>query len=66
MYVCICNAVNETTLREAVSDGAQNVRDVRNSHGVGNQCGKCVCHAAEIIKQAKIDTNLMDQLATAV
>ena len=57
MYVCICHGVNEKDLREAVDNGAQTVRDVRRSHGVGSQCGKCVCHAAKVIKEAKAELN---------
>jgi bacterioferritin-associated ferredoxin len=53
MYVCICNAVNEKAIHQAVVEGAQNVRDVRRSLDVGSQCGQCVRHAHEVIEQAK-------------
>jgi bacterioferritin-associated ferredoxin len=53
MYVCICNAVNEKSIQQAVAEGAQNVRDVRRCLGVGSQCGQCVRHAHEVIEQAK-------------
>jgi bacterioferritin-associated ferredoxin len=53
MFVCICNAVNEKSIQQAVSEGAQNVRDVRRSLNVGSQCGKCVRQAHEVIEQAK-------------
>lgn len=53
MFVCICNAVNEKAIQQAVSEGAQNVRDVRRSLNVGSQCGQCVRQAHEVIEQAK-------------
>lgn len=53
MFVCICHAVNEKAIQQAVSEGAQSVRDVRRSLNVGSQCGQCVRHAFEVIEQAK-------------
>jgi len=53
MFVCICNAVNEKAIQQAVADGAQSVRDVRRSLNVGSQCGQCVRQAHEVIEQAK-------------
>ncbi len=40
-------------IQQAVSEGAQNVRDVRRSLNVGSQCGQCVRQAHEVIEQAK-------------
>jgi bacterioferritin-associated ferredoxin len=53
MYVCICNAVNEKDIQQAVADGAQSVRDLRRCLDVGSQCGQCVRHAHEVIEHAK-------------
>lgn len=53
MYVCICNAVNEKAIHQAVSDGAKSVRDIRKCLNVGSQCGQCVRHAHKVIEEAK-------------
>ena len=53
MFVCICHAVNEKAIQQAVAEGAQNVRDVRRSLNVGSQCGQCVRQAHEVIEQAR-------------
>ncbi len=53
MYVCICHAVNEKAIQQAVSDGATSVRDVRRYLNLGSQCGQCVRQAHEVIEQAK-------------
>jgi bacterioferritin-associated ferredoxin len=53
MYVCICHAVNEKAIHQAVAEGAKNVRDVRRCLDLGSQCGQCVRHAHEVIEQAK-------------
>ncbi|MFT4763538.1 MAG: bacterioferritin-associated ferredoxin [Oleispira sp.] len=53
MYVCICHAVNEKAIHQAVAEGAKNVRDVRRCLDLGSQCGQCVRQAHEVIEQAK-------------
>jgi bacterioferritin-associated ferredoxin len=53
MFVCICHAINEKTIEQAVAEGAQSVRDLRRQLNVGSQCGQCVRHAHEVIEQAK-------------
>ncbi len=41
MYVCICKAVTERAIREAVQDGTITVRGLREELGCTGQCGKC-------------------------
>lgn len=50
MYVCICNALNENTVREAArkSKGSQNAIKVYEALGVRPQCGMCLCDAQDI------------------
>lgn len=51
MYVCVCKAVTESRIRRAVAEGAvSSLRDLRNSHGLGTGCGKCVPQAHEFLK----------------
>ena len=42
MYVCICNAINERTVRSALDEGAHNAGAVFARNGCAPQCGKCV------------------------
>lgn len=41
MYVCLCQAVKETDVRQALADGAQDVEDLAERLGVGTGCGCC-------------------------
>jgi bacterioferritin-associated ferredoxin len=41
MYVCICNAVAESAISEAVADGASSLEALRARLGVGAGCGSC-------------------------
>ncbi len=51
MYVCVCKGVTERAVREAVYQGADRMRDLKETLGVTGQCGKCACHAKEILDQ---------------
>ena len=42
MYVCVCNAITEDQLRQAIAAGAKNLDDLREALGLGDQCGKCL------------------------
>lgn len=57
MFVCICHAVNEKAIQQAVSEGAESLRDLRRSLNVGTQCGQCVRQAHEVIEEAKALAN---------
>ena len=66
MYVCLCKGVTDTQIRAAAADGACSLRDVRERLGVASQCGKCVPHAAEILREARLDGNSGEPLLRAV
>lgn len=50
MYVCLCKAVTDSQIKQAVEDGAQSFREVRDSLGVATVCGSCACAAKELVK----------------
>ena len=52
MYICICNAVTESRIRQAVTDGARSLRDLSYSTGCSTQCGRCVGTARELLDDA--------------
>ena len=41
MYVCLCNAVPEAEVREAVAAGARDVDALTEALGVCSGCGTC-------------------------
>ncbi|MFL6082279.1 MAG: bacterioferritin-associated ferredoxin [Mycobacterium sp.] len=41
MYVCLCLAVTNETVREAVAAGATTSNQVAEACGAGSQCGRC-------------------------
>jgi bacterioferritin-associated ferredoxin len=52
MYICICHAVNDSAIREAVNEGVSSFRDLSTRTGCGTQCGSCIQLAREVMDQA--------------
>ncbi len=52
MYVCVCHAVTERQIHHAVKHGAKTVKHLKESLGVGSECGKCVSCAKACLKAA--------------
>ncbi|MBU43512.1 MAG: hypothetical protein CMN76_09855 [Spirochaetaceae bacterium] len=50
MFVCICKAVNDKSIRRAVDEGARCIEDLEQDLGVGSSCGRCRVHAEAVIK----------------
>lgn len=55
MYVCICRAVTDKQLQEAISQGTNNLRDLTRQLGVVSSCGKCGRCVREILQQYRQD-----------
>lgn len=51
MFVCVCNAVNDRQIREAVREGACTMRELRLQLGVSANCGKCGKCAYQILQE---------------
>ena len=45
MIVCVCKAVSDRHIRNAVKGGAASLRDLTRELGVGTCCGKCLPEA---------------------
>lgn len=41
MYVCICNGISDSQVKEAINAGAKRWNDVHAFHGCEPCCGKC-------------------------
>jgi bacterioferritin-associated ferredoxin len=59
MYVCVCNAVTEKQVYEAIDNGAKTLKALSKQLDVGKQCGACVSCAKECLStSAKQQTTL--------
>ncbi|PKM22192.1 MAG: (2Fe-2S)-binding protein [Gammaproteobacteria bacterium HGW-Gammaproteobacteria-14] len=52
MYICLCKGVTDGQIRAAVSSGCDTLKSLRSGLGVGSQCGKCMVHAADLIRHS--------------
>lgn len=52
MYVCVCNAVTDSDIRNAVDEGVRNMKQLKRTTACSNTCGSCRAEAAEILQQA--------------
>ena len=61
MYVCVCNAVSDRDIIEAIRDGAENLEHIQERLGASTGCGTCRDFTEQLI-----DRTLADDLAYAV
>jgi len=51
VYVCICNAVTERDIRDAIEGGARGLEDLRDRLLVATCCGACEDTASACLSQ---------------
>lgn len=51
MYVCICNAVTERQIRQAVAEGAGSMRELQLRLKVAATCGTCAPCARDCLRE---------------
>ena len=54
MYICLCNGVTENQIRDAVSEGAVTLHDLRHTLGVASCCGRCAECAQQVIEETAV------------
>jgi bacterioferritin-associated ferredoxin len=55
VYVCICNGVTESQIREAAANGVRNVAELTMRTGCGASCGSCLDTAVEVLQSVHAD-----------
>lgn len=52
MYVCICNGVTDTAIRDAAADGVSSLAELTMRTGCAGTCGACASFAEEVLHSA--------------
>jgi len=52
MYICICNAVTEDAVLNAIAQGATTLGDLQQDLGVATNCGCCAQMACSYLERA--------------
>lgn len=55
MYVCICNAVTDTDIKNAVDNGVRNMKQLSRLTGCAVTCGSCKEMAVEVMQNAQAE-----------
>lgn len=63
MYVCVCMAITDHQIRDAASQGARSLKDLRNGLGVASDCGQCASCARQCLREAVAALQKADKLA---
>jgi len=50
MYICVCHAISDRQIREAVDRGAGSLYEVQAQLPVASCCGRCEDSAREVIE----------------
>ncbi|WON76694.1 bacterioferritin-associated ferredoxin [Serratia sp. UGAL515B_01] len=54
MYVCLCNAVTDKAIRNAVRQhGPHTIKQLRSLVPIGKDCGKCMRQARQILLEER-------------
>lgn len=53
MYVCICNALTETQVEEALASGVSSISAVYECLGCKPQCGRCCQEIKSKLRRAQ-------------
>jgi bacterioferritin-associated ferredoxin len=55
MFVCVCNAVTESQVRQAVDEGAVTLADLQARLNVASHCGCCTEQAGEVLQKRLLE-----------
>ena len=64
MYVCVCNRVTDSEIREACATGAHSIGCLKQRLKVATRCGRCEDFAARMIRESR-DENLASVVGAA-
>ena len=51
MYVCLCRGITDQDIKDAMANGAESYREVRDLLDLGTCCGRCAPVAKSIINE---------------
>ena len=65
MYICVCNAVNERRIEQAVAEGVNSMKGLCLTTRLGTCCGKCVPEGRKRLQQALAQTPIAVKIHAA-
>ena len=59
MYICVCKAITDTQIKQAINNGFLSPVDLLECLGVGGSCGKCDIDVKELLNDHHRNQTLM-------
>jgi bacterioferritin-associated ferredoxin len=56
MYVCLCKAITDKQIHEAIDNGVQTIAQLQESCGATTGCGRCLDVAQELLNERLEDS----------
>jgi bacterioferritin-associated ferredoxin len=51
MYICVCNAIKDSQIKQALHEGKLSISDLRQHLAFASCCGKCTSTMREMLKE---------------
>jgi len=64
MFVCLCKAVTDHQIRDAVDTGVCSFEDMQSHLSVSTVCGGCACEVKKVIQQ-KLKAELSSRVSVS-
>lgn len=67
MYLCLCYAVSDKTVKDMLQKNASlTVKDIQEHHNAGKGCGSCLCDLKAFLKckKEKLKKSLKENLSS--
>jgi bacterioferritin-associated ferredoxin len=61
MYVCVCKAVTDNQIKNAIAEGVCSRRQLFQCFGVGGDCGKCNKLVKELLDENRQQHPIMQE-----
>ena len=55
MYICLCNSVTDSDIRDAAVTGVRTMAQLRMQTGCGTNCGKCEPMARDLLRDVLVE-----------
>ncbi len=53
MYVCVCNAITDSMIRQAAAEGVRSLHELTRRTGCAGTCGSCADLAEDILRESR-------------
>jgi bacterioferritin-associated ferredoxin len=66
MYICICKQVTDKQIKQAIQNGANNIKAIQNQLGASSECGSCLTCIHDMLEEYVIPISNIQIINTAV